>query len=289
MKPRELVAFVVCAILCGSSFLWFKVAGRELGAWTIASGRLFFGCVSLAPYLLITGAKPPKKAAVYVRLLILGVLNNSIPFFLMSWGEQRIDSSMAAALEATMPLLTALLAHFFMRGERLTRRRVLGLGVGLFGVLVLLGDTLHVGSVGMAQLLGQGALLVAALFYSVSSIFAARALAGVPAPTKAFFSMASALVFTVAGALAFDRPLHWPEHAITWVSLVSLGVLCSCIGWVLYYWLIQTMGPSRAMLVMYAMTVVGVLMGVVFLHEPLTWSLGAGTLLIVGGIAIFGR
>jgi drug/metabolite transporter (DMT)-like permease len=215
----------------------------------------------------------------------MAVFNTAIPFVLIPWGETRIDSALAAILNATVPLFTIVIAHFWLSDERITPARLGGLLVGFLGVVVLMSRDL-----GMAHaarsLTGQAAVLLSAISYAVAATFSRRHLRGHPPLLQATMVVLFADVFVWLAAAVGERPLRLPALPVTWIALAWLGLLGSCVAYLLYYYLINAWGPTRASLVAYVFPVIGLLLGILVLHEAADWRLLAGTVLVVIGIAV---
>jgi drug/metabolite transporter (DMT)-like permease len=277
--------FMLLGLLWGSSFLWIKVALQEIGPFTLVAYRLLLGVLGMA--LVVAWKRPafPGHWQVWAQLALLGLFNTALPFVLISWGEQSIDSAMAAILNGTVPLFSLVLAHTFLKDDRITSGKVMGLVSGFFGVVLLttrdLGTEWFVGG-----LWGKVAVMVAALSYAGSSVFARRSFPRLSPLVQALVSMAMADAFVWGVAPWFEGPLLWPASWLTWLALAWLGLLGSCLAYILYFSLLHAVGPSRTTMVTYVFPLVGVALGVIFLQERLDWRLALGSLLVLAGIAM---
>jgi drug/metabolite transporter (DMT)-like permease len=283
MKMREWLMFGALGLIWGSSFLWIKVAVGEIGPFTLVGWRLLFGLAALA--IVVAWRRPalPRDRRTLGVLALLGIINTALPFALISWGEKSIDSAVASILNGTVPLFAMVIAHFGLHDDRMTMPRVIGLATGFVGVVVLMGR--DIGPEGIAHgVLGQAAVLAAAILYAGSSVFARRNLREVSPVVQAFLPLISADAFVWTGALLTEGGGLIPRLGSTWFALVWLGVLGSCVAYLLYFGLLQSVGPTRATVVTYVFPVVGVVLGVLFLGERLDWSLAGGAALIVAGI-----
>ena len=201
-----------------------------------------------------------------------------IPFWFLAWGETRIDSGLAALLQACAPLFTALLAAGFVSSERVTGSRLVGVVVGFGGVALL------VGAVPSGSVLGALAVVFTGFCYAVSSLVAARRLRGVDAVTIAFGTTVIAALVSLPFGLA-----QLPASAPGWKvigSVVFLGVVGLGFAYVLYYALITGAGASRAILVTYLVPPMALFYGAVVLDESLTLSDLAGLALILAGVSL---
>jgi drug/metabolite transporter (DMT)-like permease len=225
----------------------------------------------------------------------MGIVNTALPFTLISWGETRIDSALASILNGTVPLFTIVIAHFWLHDERITLPRIAGLVVGFIGIVVLVSrdlrpDGLH------GNVWGQLAIIAASISYATGITFSRRHLRGqhpVVQPTVSLSVAASLmwLSFPLANVARQFTPMGepmftWPALPITWLSIVWLGLLGTCLAYILFFYLINAWGPTRASVVTYVFPVIGLVLGIVFLQEAADWRLLAGSALIVGGIAV---
>lgn len=288
MRLKEWGAFLLLGTLWGSSFLWIKIGVQEIGPLTLVAFRLLFGLIGLLVAVWVTRQKFPRMLTHLSAFLFMGVFNTAVPFVLISWGETRIDSGLAAILNGTTPLFTLVIAHFWLADERMTLTRMAGLIVGFIGVVILVSR--DIGPQGIhGNLWGQLAVLAAAASYAVAATFSRRHLRGHPPLVQAL------MVVLIGDALAWlavpfaEGPFRPPLLPLTWIALVWLGLLGSCAAYLLYFYLINTWGATRATVVAYVFPVIGLLLGIVFLNESADWRLLIGTVLVVAGIAIVNR
>ncbi len=285
MRAKEWAAFWLLGTIWGSSFLWIKVAVAEIGPATLAAIRLLFGLLGLLLVMQLQRQSFPRTRAYLPAYLFMGAFNTAIPFVLIPWGETRIDSALAAILNATVPLFTIVIAHFWLSDERITLARVGGLILGFAGVVVLMSRDLN--AAGIAHgVWGQVAVLVASVSYALAATFSRRHLRGHPPLLQATMVVFFADIFTWLTVFAAERPVRLPQLPVTWFALVWLGLLGSCAAYLLYFYLINAWGPTRASLVTYVFPVIGLILGIVFLNEAADWRLLAGTVLIVAGIVV---
>ncbi len=285
MRLREWGAFVLLGTIWGSSFLWIKIAVGEIGPATLAAIRLAFGLVGLLTVAWMTRQRFTTLRTHFPSYLFMGVFNTAVPFVLISWAETRIDSALAAILNATMPLFALVIAHYWLTDERMTLTRVLGLVTGFIGVVVLVSREFGPQGVG-GNIWGQVAMLAAAISYALAATFSRRHLRGHPPLVQATMVVLIADAVTWMVAPVMDHPLLFPHRGLTWFALAWLGLLGSCAAYMLYFYLINAWGPTRASLVTYVFPVIGLVLGIVFLHEAADWHLLVGSALVVGGIVV---
>lgn len=286
MKLKDWLAFLALGLAWGSSFLWIKIAVQEIGPFTLVALRLLFGIMGLIVVVALNRPRWPGTRRLWWVLVVLGLTNTAVPFVLISWGELFIDSAVAAVLNSTVPLFTMLIAHIFLSDDRITLPRIVGLLVGFGGVVVLLSRDLDFQSGLSGSVLGQGAVLLAALFYAGSGVFARRNTQGLSPVVQALVPLVVAdSAIWLAVPLA-ESPFILPQLPLTWIAILWLGLVGSCIAYLLYYYLLHSVGPTRTTLVTYVFPLVGVALGVIFLNELLDWHLFVGATMVVGSIAV---
>lgn len=285
MKLKEWAAFGLLGTIWGSSFLWIKIGVQEIGPVTLAAFRLFFGLIGLLVVLRLQRQSFPREWRVLPAYLFMGVFQTALPFALIPWGETSIESSLASILNGTTPLFTILIAHFWLHDEKISLPRLIGLVVGFGGVVVLVSRDLTPGAL-HGNLWGQLAVLAASVSYGLGATFARKFMRGQPPVVQATMVVLVAEVLLWLTAPVVEYPVHIPHRLISWVAVVWLGVLGSCLAYLLFFYLINAWGPTRATLVAYVFPVVGLVLGVLLLGEAVDWHLVVGSLLVVAGIAI---
>lgn len=278
------ILFFVLGSLWGSSFLWIKIAVGEIGPLALVGWRVLFGALGMLAVFIFHKFEPPADRRVWRNLIILGLINTAIPFVLISWGEQTVDSAVASVLNSTVPLFTLVIAHLFLDDERINLTKVIGLSMGFGGVLLLMSRGFS-GGVSFS-LLGQLAILLAALSYAFGGVFARRTMRQVDPYTQAFVPLVAADLMVWSVALPFETRPILPQSSLTWLALLWLGVLGSSFAYIIYFQLLQRIGATRSTMVTYLVALIGVVLGVVFLDELLDWRLAAGAMLVIGGIAV---
>jgi drug/metabolite transporter (DMT)-like permease len=286
MRPwKNWAAFWLLGAIWGSSFLWIRIAVQEIGPFMLVAWRLLVGLLALALIAAIARPGFPREPRSYGSMALLGLINTAVPFVLISWGETRIPSSLASVLNGTSPLFTILIANLFLHDERITLPRILGLVVGFAGVVILLSKDLGAASV-HPSVLGQAAVILAAAFYAAGSVFARTQVQGLSPLVHALVPLVAADA-TLWLALPFaERPMRLPGLPLTWIALRWLGLLGSCVAYLLYFHLIRQWGPTRTTLVTYVFPLVGLCLGILFLHESADWRLLVGAALVVLGIGV---
>ncbi len=283
MKAKDWLLFLLLGGIWSSSFMWIKIAVQEVGPITLVAFRVLFGLLFGIAVILIQRTPLPQKLHDWGPSLILGITNVAIPFFLISWGERSIDSAIAAILDATVPLFTIVIAHLALHDDKMTMQRSLGLLIGFAGVIILMSEDLG-GS--PSSLLGQAAVVVASLCYAGSSVYARKFTEEVPGIFRSAGPLFSSTVAMWPAAALLERPFTVPHLPLTWIALVWLGVMGSGFAFVLSYYLIHSIGPTRTTTVTYLFPLGGVLFGVGFLGEHMSWQMLAGGALILASLAV---
>jgi len=285
LKKREWAAFIAMTSIWGSSYLWIKLALREVGPFTLVGLRLLIGAIILA--VIVAARRPyfPQDARAWRALVFMGLINNALPFVLISWSEKSVDSAIAAVLVSTVPLFTLIISYFFLREERTSWARMLGLLIGFAGVVVLMSREVQE-TVMSDKLVGYAALLAASLSYAVAGVFARRNLSQVETTIQAFVPIVVADLLAWAGVWTAENAVIFPAHPLTWISILWLGVMGSGFIYVLYFHLLHSVGPVRLSTGAYLIALIGVILGVIFLGERLDWQLVSGGGLVIVGVLI---
>jgi len=283
MKAKHWFVFILLGAIWSSSFMWIKIAVREVGPITLVAFRALFGLLFCIVVILIQRVSLPRTFKDWLPLLVVGLTNIAIPFFLISWGELHIDSAVASILDATVPLFTILIAHFLLQDDKITLPKILGLVIGFAGIVVLMSKDVGASS---NSLLGQAAVILASIFYAVTAIYIRKTTEDTPGIVRSAGPLLSATVTMWLGTLIFESPVQIPQLGITWVALLFMGVLGSGLAFVMAFYLIHAIGPTRTTMVTYLFPLGGVILGVTFLHEQLTWQVLAGAILIISSLVI---
>jgi drug/metabolite transporter (DMT)-like permease len=270
----------------GSSFMFNKLSVASVPPATVVAGRLTLGALTLLVLMAGRGLRLPPFGPIWGAYALLGVIGNALPFFLIAWGQQVVDSALAGILIAAMPLGTLVLAHFVVHGERMTRYRVGGFALGFAGIVFLM-EPPAAQSIGGAAVpvLAQLAVLGGALCYSANSVLA-RLLVKTDFLAAATGTLLVAAVLMLPFALLHDRPWTLQPSGASVVSIAWLGVGPTAIATILYFRLISSAGPTFMSMVNYLSPAVAVFLGVTLLGEKPGVSAYAGLALILMGIAL---
>ena len=278
---RHLIMLLALAAIWGASFMFIKVAVRELEPGVVVFGRVFVATVTLLPAVsfMIGWRRLFAELRRYAKpLFVLALFNASIPFWLLAWGEERLDSGLAAVLQASTPLFTALLAFGFSRSDRVGGARLIGVVVGFLGVVLL------IGAQPQGDWLAGLAVLLTAACYAGAALYAGARLAAARPIVTSLGTLAIATVTTLPFGIA-----QFPDQVPSWKvtgSVVALGSLGLSVAYLLYFGLIAGAGASYAVLVTYLVPALALGYGAVFLDEHITASAIGGLLLILAGVAL---
>ncbi len=282
MGPTEWALLGVLSVLWGGSFFFVEVALAELGPLTVVLSRVGLAAVALVAVVYLAGHRMPHDWRTWGVFVVMGGVNNLIPFSLIAWGQVHIDSGLAAILNATTPLFTVLLAHLLTTDERLTPNRVAGVVLGLAGVVVLIGPEALAG-LGL-QGLGQAAVLVAAASYALAGIYGRR-LKALPTSVAAAGMLTATTVMMLPLALIVERPFAVLPGPVTGAAIVGLALLSTAMAYLIYFRVLAVAGATNLLLVTFLIPVSALLLGVLVLGEQPGWTAVAGMALIFLGLA----
>ena len=268
----------------GASYLFIKVAVDEIAPAPMMALRTLLAAAVLLAYVARRfGAARAREELWTARrhLVVLGLLNAAIPFWLIAWGEQHIDSGLAAVVQASVPIFNALLVLRFLPHERLSRTRALGLAIGIVGVAVVTGIHPEGGWLAVA---GALAVVGSSIAYASAGVYGQKAVSGTPGPVLAAGSMLLAGLVLTPVAL-FQLPDAVPSWEATG-SVLALALAGTALAQLVLFRVLALHGSSRLSLVTYLMPAFALVYGTVLLDEDLTLSMLGGLALILGGVAL---
>ena len=284
--PTDWVLLLALVAMWGSSFMFNKLGVATVPPLTVVACRLGIAALVLLVLLHGRGLRLPPPGRVWIAYTVLGVVGNALPFFLITWGQQTIDSALAGILIAAMPLATLVLAHFLVHGERMSARRAGGFALGFMGIVALMEPAAVAGLGGDAlTVLSQLAVLGGALCYAANSVLA-RLIVKSDFLVAATATLLVASVLVLPLALALDRPWRIEPSASSAAAIVWLGAGPTAIATILYFRLISSAGPTFMSLVNYLSPPVAVFLGVSLLGEHPGVHAYLGLTLILAGIAL---
>jgi drug/metabolite transporter (DMT)-like permease len=282
--------FLGLGFMWGSSYLFIKLAVDDFGTFTLVALRLTVGALLLWTVVRLAGEALPRDPRIYGHLVAMAIINITIPFLLITWAEQSVESSLAAILTSPVPLFAIVLSSLFLVDEPMRVNGVAGLIVGFVGVVIITsGGLTGQGS----SVVGEIALLGAAFSYACGAVYARRNVRGLPPMIPAVFQVTFAAIITGTLALLFEHPWTAQPDAQAIFSILWLGILGSGLAYLFVFRLFAHWGATRTTLVAYVIPPVGIVLGYLVLAEPVDGRLILGTALVIAGIGLvnsrFGR
>jgi drug/metabolite transporter (DMT)-like permease len=298
MRPRDIVELLTLSAIWGASFLFIRIAVPEFGSMALALVRVFGAALMLLPLIAWRGELRALRTHA-APIAVVGIVGSAVPFVMYGAAALAVTAGVSAILNAATPLWGALMA-WLMLGDRLTVKRLLGLGLGAVGVLALAWDQadLKPGAHGVSGAMAVAACLLATVCYGFVAAFARKRLVGVPPMAVAAGSQAAAtlaIMLALVAQSAVQAVVPWPAAlaapsvasaspgAAAWASAVTLAVLCTGVAYVLYFRLVAHVGATNATTVTLLIPLFAVLWGYLFLGESVTLPMiGACGLILLG-------
>ncbi|MDP1716215.1 MAG: EamA family transporter [Anaerolineales bacterium] len=284
MKTKHWIVFITLGLIWSSSFLWIKIGVQEIGPMALVAFRMLFGALTAAGIAIYQKVEWPRDWKTWGIYAILGPTSLAIPIFFISWGELTIDSAVASILNATVPLFTLIIAHYWLHDDKMTVPKVVGLLIGFAGIILLFSEDLLASK--HLNVIGQLAVVLASLFYAWSAVFGRKYTQHITGVERGALPLITATIFMWAIGPIAEKPFLIPTLPITWVAVLWLGIPGSGLAIIMLYYLLHEIGPTRTTLVTYLFPVGGVILGVIFLDEQLSWQLLAGSALIIASLAV---
>ncbi len=280
---RHLALLFLLASIWGSSFMAIKVGVETIPPLTLAAARVMLATVVLWGFARLRGVALPRGGRIWLYCFLLGVIGNGLPFTLINWGEERIDSGLAAILMAVMPLATVVMAHFFTVGDRMTPVKLAGVVIGFGGVVVLVGPEAVKGLGG--DVWRQLAVSGGAVSYAVAAILA-RNMPPAPLIARSAAVMIVASLVMTPLALAFEAPWTLNPSPEALLAGAYLGLIPTALATIILFHLLQSRSASFIAQINYLIPVFGVLWGVVVLGEGVSPQSATALAVILAGMAI---
>ena len=282
MGSVEWMLLALLSVLWGGSFFFTELALRELGPLTVVLGRVSFAAFALVLFVYIRGHRMPKDATTWISLVVMGAINNVIPFTLIVWGQLHIDSGLASILNATTPLFTIILAHFLTSDERLTSSKMLGVSLGFVGIIALIGPIALKGF-GLGAI-GQLAVLGAAISYAFAGIFGKR-LKKLPTSVAAAGMLTGSTLMMLLLAVTLEDPFAISPGITSWIAILGISLLSTALAYLIYFRILAVAGATNLLLVTFLIPISALLLGVFVLNERLQWNAAVGMAVIFLGLA----
>lgn len=276
---------LLLAALWGPSFLFIKVAVVDIPPLTLVVGRVGIAAILLYFVLRLQGRNLPKLGRAWKHFAVMALFQNALPFALFNWGEQHIDSALAAILNGSTPLFTILLAHLFIEDDRLNLDKLLGVMVGFVGLLLLIGPSLFEGF--QVTTWGLIGVTFASVSYGIAIVYSRLHLRGLPPLVAPTAQLSLATLYMLPLSLLIEQPYNLPVPS--WAalgSLLALAVFGTALAFVIYYYVIERTSASNISMVTYLVPMFGVALGVMILNEQLGWNAYAGCAFILLGVMV---
>ena len=282
MSARNWGLLLLLALLWGSSFFFYKVLVAVLPPITVVLGRVGLAAVAMNLWLLAQGQAMPLSGRLWLRFLLLGFLNSTLPFVLIAWGETRIDSGLASILNATTPIFMVAVAHWGTEDEKLSPGKAVGIALGILGVMVLVGPSAFGGG---GTVWGELAVIAASCSYGFGGVYSRRFkdLSPLQAATG---QITGATILLLPLSLLFDRPWtlavpHWD----VWAAWLAIALVNTALAYVVYYRMVASVGVTYISLVTFLIPVIALFLGAAFLDESVSLQALAGMAIIALGLA----
>ena len=277
MKLLDALLLVALSAIWGSSFIFMRILSPVLGPVVTAAARLGIAGLFIVAFFTVAGFRLEWRRHWKLYLLV-GIVNSAVPFLLYAFAALFIPASLSVVLNSTAPMFGALFAAVWL-GDRLTTRKIAGLAVGIAGVSLVTGF----GAVGGASTAVPAILacLLAASCYGFAGVFIRRKAA--PVSPRAMAGASQLLAGLVLLPLIAVTPPREPITAAIGLYAAALALLCTGIAYLIYYRLLASVGPTRALTVTFLMPAFGMLWGALFLHERITAVMAAGAVVTLFG------
>jgi len=287
MKPAEWGMLILLSIVWGGSFFFVEIALRDFQPFTVVFLRVSLAALILVGVVYIRGQRMPASLKAWGAFLVMGVLNNAIPFSLIVWGQTRIDSGVASILNATTPIFTVILAHLLTSDERLTLRKFLGVLIGFLGVYIMIKPELKDGFSWRG--LGQVAVLGATISYGFAGIFGKRFKQTSPIVNSAGMLICSSLMMFPL-AVIIDSPWSLRPSLEAVAAVFGIAIVSTAMAYLLYFRILAAAGATNVLLVTFLIPISALLLGVGVLGEVINVfeNIGMGCIFL-GLMVIDGR
>ena len=268
----------------GGSFFFAEIALREVPPLTVALHRIFWAVPALFLVVLWQGIKVPRSIKAWLCYLVMGALNNAIPFSLIFWGQVSIESGLASILNGTTAVFGAVVAGIFLVDEPLTARKIVGALFGVLGVAAIMGlDALTNFDL---RNLAQLAILGAALSYAFAGVWGKRFLSGYPPVMNAFGMLIGSTILMIPVAMFSEGVPALNLSGEVWASLLAVSIFSTAVAYLLYFEILIRAGSANLMLVTLLIPPIAVGLSFTFLGERLGIEALFGFGLIAVGLIV---
>ncbi|PGS56297.1 DMT family transporter [Bacillus sp. AFS041924] len=277
MKFKDGMALFGLAALWGASFLFIRISSPVFGPFLTIQGRVTFAAFALVLYLVIT-----KGSLHFIKrwrqYLIIGVLNAAIPFTLIATSALHLTASISSILNSLTPIFTALVVWFWSN-EKLGIRKWLGIMVGVLGVILLVGWSSIPFTYNVKIAIGLAVL--STISYGIAGVYAKKAFVGVPALSLATGQQIGAAILLLPFTLLNLPTITHKVSVVAILAVLALALFCTAIAYLLYFYLIESVGPTKTLSVTFLIPVFGMIWGVLILKEHITLGMLLGFIVIL--------
>ncbi|MDF0595031.1 DMT family transporter [Psychromarinibacter halotolerans] len=284
LSPRAWAELACLALIWGGIFLSVRIALDELGVATVVAHRVVWAALILWGIVLLRGLPVPKDARTWGAFLVMGLLNNALPYALMAWGQLHIESGLTSILNAATALFGVAVAAIAFRDERLTARRLTGVTVGFAGVVLAIGPEALLRF--DLRSLGQVAVLGGAFSYALAGAWGRRMLSHLPPLTAAAGMLTGAAALALPAALWLDGLPTGLAAPATLAALAYAAVIGTAVAYLLYFRVLKMAGSGNLLLTTLLIPPVAILLGAWVLDETLPPRALAGFAILALGLAI---
>jgi drug/metabolite transporter (DMT)-like permease len=282
------IVFFACLAMWGSAFAALKIAhdGGISPAW-VTAGRMMVACAFLLAILVLTKQRLPplSNRRAWGVFAIIGVFGTALPFLLFAWASGRADSAVVAICNGGSPFFTSLLAHAFLRDEKLTPNRIVGVGLGFAGLATLAAPAFGAGV--NAEALGIAAGVSGAACYGLANVLIKAAPEIKPTTGATMYCLVALAAVAPVALLSGPPPLTAPIES--WLGVGALGLFSTALGGMGYVHLVRRRGPVLVSFVTYLIPLWAAAIGMIFLGERPGWTAFIALLLIVAGLVVSQR
>ncbi|PKP69715.1 MAG: EamA family transporter [Alphaproteobacteria bacterium HGW-Alphaproteobacteria-4] len=287
ISPLAWVLLGALALIWGTSFLSNRAALGGAGVLTVVSLRVLGGAALLWLWVVARRLPVPRDPRYLLRFLIMGALNNAIPFSLIVWGQKHIDSGLASILNASTAVFAVVIAAAVFADERLTLNKALGVAIGFAGVVIAIGPDALAGFTPTSA--GQLAVVGASIAYGFAGAYARRAIRGLSPEVAAAGMLTGATVWMLPAMLLVEGVPSFDWAAPVWAGIVWLAFGCSALAYLIYYRILALAGAGNLSLVTLLIPPVAILAGATVYGERLGWNALAGFAVLAAGLMLLNR
>ncbi|MCK0119879.1 DMT family transporter [Loktanella sp. F6476L] len=284
MSARAWIELCLLSLIWGASFLSIRIALDEIGPLTAVAHRTVWAMLVLWIVVYFKGFAVPRDPRVWFAFLIMGLLNNVIPFSLMAWGQLHIETGLASILNAATAVFGVLAASMFFSDEKLTLRRGIGVTVGFFGVATAIGLDAFLSF--DLRSLGQLAVIGGTISYALAGVWAKKRLVGLSPHVAAAGMLTGSSVIILPLALIYEGPIRFDLQPVTWAAIGYYALIATALAYLLYYRVLKMAGAGNLMLCTLLVAPVAIILGAIVLGEELPIRSYFGFAILAAGLII---